>query len=1233
MLFLKGKRALKYIFLKFSVRIYDYKIEVIDAANNNQVIATLGETTLEDGTKTYKKGVAEPFIMLAKGYGADEKTYFTKLKDDLFTKREFRLEREPVTGKNYYLPKTIWDTALFEHPSVYPAPTNQGQPQLHIGQWDAYTTGHALFDEVKLWLEDLKKETERKDADGNILESPNYIPEHFYIYAHSSGAPYSRYMEFLINQHNQKVSDGELTEEKLPFVAKNIMLSPANCGSSLATELYTWPEDTLLEYLFLHCAVEPVSRKSKYWPGTWFAQPAVTGIFNLKVKPGDMTKYYFLGGHNFWGGGFGEDDPNDNPFINKIRYIYSYQQLLRMEADNLLMKDNWNDNTVTVKLQRGEYTQKVWNTVKETVHIDNKEMFEFKPNPEIEDHFRIIPTYPLNHYYGMTRNPDVMSKAWQLMDIPPRYPAEIPDIPETYNLPPLFPPKDAVLACSYKTTPLKTSEEKGYEFSIQAGKTYYISAIWTKKDSVFNFYLKGPDGTAYNARNGNLPSFISHGGDNTGEMYKIENADSGVWKGVIHADNIPSADGDNFFMFFMSDNGLYMDPLFKGLESPIGTPVPLNVKITNIDIPVLNAQVTLNLTRASDQNQSSFTLYDDGSHNDGGTADGIYGNTFADTQNADQYFTDISAHVPEATGTAMLNASAGFIVKIMQNIQIPEVPQIQPIGVNPPFTGIGVNVIVRFQLHNPYTIVAELFDLQGRHVAYGTGEVRGEPETDVTATIYFKGDDIYSSGIDGPYVVKNFVVTKDTSTDVGINTELEAVTQDFKFTDFKFNDEDGDGLADSKERKIGTDPTLPDTDNDGLTDFQEVQGGTDPLNPDTDGDSHLDGQDAFPLDPNEWSDRDGDGHGDNSDFYPDDPNQWENPNHAPVAVITAEKFIYEAALINGADINLSGATSSDPDDGDQIEAYTWSGPFGTVTGTTLATTLPLGETEVTLTVNDGELSSEPVKVIVKVEDTTPPVLTVPEDKTIEATALQTPVDIGSATATDIFPFTITSNSTSTSFPLGSTDVTWTAIDQNNNSVTGIQKITITDTTLPRIIITSPEARVYKDNEANPVLSFECSDIFGISEQTTTLNGTVIANGAAINLADLAGKGENTLTVTAKDANSNLSTAEEKFTVKKTVVVITPAEIIKFIDKAVREHKMKKGTAFHLKAELYLYQYFMDRAEYFAKHKNPFLARLFKHQAEETLDRMIRFIRQHHCKIDPGVKNTLILYLQDLKNRA
>ena len=76
-------------------------------------------------------------------------------------------------------------------------------------------------------------------------------------------------------------------------------------------------------------------------------------------------------------------------------------------------------------------------------------------------------------------------------------------------------------------------------------------------------------------------------------------------------------------------------------------------------------------------------------------------------------------------------------------------------------------------------------------------------------------------------------------------------------------DLDGDGLSDSLEMAIGTDPLDVDSDNDSLTDYQEVAWDddetdysagldTNPLNSDTDGDGVIDGTESLagtnPLD-------------------------------------------------------------------------------------------------------------------------------------------------------------------------------------------------------------------------------------------------------------------------------------------------------------------------------------------------------------------------------------------------
>ena len=58
-------------------------------------------------------------------------------------------------------------------------------------------------------------------------------------------------------------------------------------------------------------------------------------------------------------------------------------------------------------------------------------------------------------------------------------------------------------------------------------------------------------------------------------------------------------------------------------------------------------------------------------------------------------------------------------------------------------------------------------------------------------------------------------------------------------------DSDSDGLSDSEESDLGTDPEKSDSDGDGLTDKAEIQiYQTDPLNPDSDSDGYSDGREV-----------------------------------------------------------------------------------------------------------------------------------------------------------------------------------------------------------------------------------------------------------------------------------------------------------------------------------------------------------------------------------------------------
>jgi len=163
-------------------------------------------------------------------------------------------------------------------------------------------------------------------------------------------------------------------------------------------------------------------------------------------------------------------------------------------------------------------------------------------------------------------------------------------------------------------------------------------------------------------------------------------------------------------------------------------------------------------------------------------------------------------------------------------------------------------------------------------------------------------------------------------------------------------------------------------------------------------------------------------------------------NNAPVANAGIDQTI-EATGNPYTSVNLDGSASSDLDS-DSL-SYMWEGfPAAPASGVTPSVDLPLGTNPITLTVSDGS-DSDNDEVVITIEDTTPPSLTIPSDVTVPKTGELTIVSLGSASGSDLFgPVVIDNDAPESGFPLGVTNVTWTATDANKNTEEAVQKVTV-----------------------------------------------------------------------------------------------------------------------------------------------------------------------------------------------
>ena len=118
-------------------------------------------------------------------------------------------------------------------------------------------------------------------------------------------------------------------------------------------------------------------------------------------------------------------------------------------------------------------------------------------------------------------------------------------------------------------------------------------------------------------------------------------------------------------------------------------------------------------------------------------------------------------------------------------------------------------------------------------------------------------------------------------------------------------------------------------------------------------------------------------------------------------------------------------------------------------------TFGLGDTTVTCTATDAVGNDAiPTTFKVTVEDTTPPVVTVPADITLEATGPNTVVTyVPLPTATDLVDGSVIINclpGSGSTFTLGSTTVFCSATDSNGNTATSTFNVIVQDTTAPTI---------------------------------------------------------------------------------------------------------------------------------------------------------------------------------------
>jgi RHS repeat-associated protein len=203
-------------------------------------------------------------------------------------------------------------------------------------------------------------------------------------------------------------------------------------------------------------------------------------------------------------------------------------------------------------------------------------------------------------------------------------------------------------------------------------------------------------------------------------------------------------------------------------------------------------------------------------------------------------------------------------------------------------------------------------------------------------------------------------------------------------------------------------------------------------------------------------------------------------------------------------------------------------------------TFTLGKHTITWTAKDESGNTATATQIITVTDGDGPSISAPADISKEATGKTTPVDLGTATASDALDGELTATADKTGpFTVGEHTITWTVKDSANNTASATQKVTITDTTKPEITLAAAVLKINASGVRTRVLDFGVT-AKDIVDGAITPVGVEVINGIQQPLPS-AGleSGKHQITWKASDKAGNTITTQQTLEITPLVNFIAP----------------------------------------------------------------------------------------------
>jgi Tol biopolymer transport system component len=203
--------------------------------------------------------------------------------------------------------------------------------------------------------------------------------------------------------------------------------------------------------------------------------------------------------------------------------------------------------------------------------------------------------------------------------------------------------------------------------------------------------------------------------------------------------------------------------------APFGRPVVITATVSHGGATPVSGGAVTGIIRRPDGTVDYLVLYDDGQHHDGAANDGIFGAQYTKTNLGGIYGLQLTAAGTYGDEPYTRNATAVFT--IAPNT-VALTGQYSDAGVDSNGNGLYNWLEVQVGLYvsgaSAYTLSAEIY--QGAtFVTHASNQVYLQPGTQ-SVPLRFSGDAILASQLDGPYLVRNVILTDNATATVLVET-------------------------------------------------------------------------------------------------------------------------------------------------------------------------------------------------------------------------------------------------------------------------------------------------------------------------------------------------------------------------------------------------------------------------------------------------------------------------------